>query len=136
MTNRMHRSSLRFSWGPMQKGKKLSEYVAHILTPIRRVVNQYLKNQQRLNREIATWRSLHHPNIAELLGIARLNPGQPPGLVSQYVQRHDFLAYIGRHPELKRRKVFINLSFFVLDIVAQFIPKGSRNSLRLRILTQ
>lgn len=62
------------------------------------------KIEQRLNREIATWCNLKHPNVSELLGIASLNTSFPPGLVSQWVQRHDFLAYIGRHPELKRRK--------------------------------
>jgi len=60
--------------------------------------------ERRLNREIATWRALSHPNISELLGIARWNPDFPPGLVSRWVLRNDFLAYIGRHPELKRRK--------------------------------
>jgi len=62
------------------------------------------KTEQRLNREIATWRTLSHPNISELLGIAHLNPNFPPGLVSRWVQRNNFLAYIGRHPELKRAK--------------------------------
>jgi serine/threonine protein kinase len=64
-------------------------------------------NKQRLNREIAIWRSLNHPNVAELLGTAQLNPELPPGLVSRWVQRSDFLKYIGRHPELKRKKVSI-----------------------------
>jgi len=45
-----------------------------------------------------------HPNVVELLGIASIIPGQPPGLVSKYVVRHDFLKYIGSHPELKRYK--------------------------------
>ena len=63
------------------------------------------RNCQRLNREICTWRDLSHPNVTELLGIATLNPDLPPGLVSRWVQRHNFLEYIGRHPELKRRKV-------------------------------
>jgi serine/threonine protein kinase len=61
--------------------------------------------KQKLNREIAAWRNLKHPNIAELLGIAYTNPNLPPGLVSRYVLRHDFLGYIGRHPEKKRSKV-------------------------------
>jgi len=60
--------------------------------------------ENRLNREIACWRGLKHPNVAELLGIAYINPGQPPGLVSKYVVRFDFLKYIGGHPELKRDK--------------------------------
>ena len=43
----------------------------------------------------------------KLLGTAQLNPELPPGLVSPWVQRSDFLQYIGRHPELKRKKVSI-----------------------------
>ncbi|KIM79383.1 hypothetical protein PILCRDRAFT_566676 [Piloderma croceum F 1598] len=62
------------------------------------------KIEERLNREIAAWRDLKHPNVAELLGIAYRNRNLPPGLVSRYVLRHDFLAYIGRHPERKRGK--------------------------------
>jgi hypothetical protein len=34
-----------------------------------------------------------------------MNPNLPPGLVSRYVLRHDFLGYIGRHPDEKRSKV-------------------------------
>jgi len=60
--------------------------------------------QRRLNREVATWRSLEHENVAELLGIATLDPELPPGLVSRFVLRHDFLAYIGRRPNEKRQK--------------------------------
>jgi serine/threonine protein kinase len=62
------------------------------------------KLEERLNREIACWRHLKHPNVTELLGIADFLPGRPPGLVSKLVQRHNFLEYIGRHPELKREK--------------------------------
>jgi serine/threonine protein kinase len=58
-----------------------------------------------VRREVAAWRYLSHPNVAEFLGIAYLLPGRPPGLVSRYMQRNDFLAYIGRHPKLKRDKV-------------------------------
>jgi hypothetical protein len=98
--------------------------------------NQLLTNKQRLNREIATWRTLIHPNVAELLGIARLWPGCPQGLVSRYVQRHDFLGYIGRHPELKLSKVFINCSVLMLGVDAQFMAEGSRGSLWLKILAR
>ncbi|KIM76409.1 hypothetical protein PILCRDRAFT_649099 [Piloderma croceum F 1598] len=59
---------------------------------------------QRLNHEIAVWRYLKHPNITEFIGIAYLQPGKPPGLVSRFVLRNDFLTYIGRHPNLKREK--------------------------------
>jgi hypothetical protein len=51
------------------------------------------------------WLYLSHPNVTEFFGIANLLPGQPPGLVSRFLQRNDFLAYIGRHPDLKREKV-------------------------------
>ena len=60
---------------------------------------------QRLKREVAAWRFLSHPNITQFLGIAYLQAGQLPGLVSQYMLRNNFLAYIGRHPGLKREKV-------------------------------
>jgi len=60
--------------------------------------------EQRLDREIACWRRLQHRNIPELLGIANFLPGRPPGLVSKFVQRDDFLKYIEMHPELKRNK--------------------------------
>jgi len=60
--------------------------------------------EKRLDREIATWRGLKHPNVSEFLGIAYMNPDLPPGLVSRWVLRHDFLEYIGRHPDLKRTK--------------------------------
>jgi serine/threonine protein kinase len=59
--------------------------------------------EKKLNREVAAWRDLKHPNVAELLGIAYMNPNLPPGLVSRYVLRHNFLEYIGRNPERKRR---------------------------------
>ncbi|KIM81493.1 hypothetical protein PILCRDRAFT_821279 [Piloderma croceum F 1598] len=62
------------------------------------------KIEERLNREIATWRHLKHPNVSEFLGICRQDSGLPPGMVSRYVLRYDFLAYIGRRPELKRKK--------------------------------
>jgi len=61
------------------------------------------KVEQRLNREIACWRNLRHPNVVELLGLASLDRTRPPGLVSRYLQRSDIMAYIGRHPEFKRR---------------------------------
>jgi len=65
---------------------------------------QKLKIEKRLDREIATWRGLKHPNVSEFLGIAYVNPALPPGLVSRWVLRHNFLEYIGRHPEQKRKK--------------------------------
>jgi len=68
------------------------------------IVDQTEKLEQRLNREIACWRRLKHPNVTELLGIANFLPRRPPGLVSKLVQRPNFLEYIGRHPELKRNK--------------------------------
>jgi hypothetical protein len=74
-----------------------------LLPGLLEVAHRWLK--QSLNREIAAWRDLKHPNVAELLGIAYMDPNLPPGLVSRYVLRHDFLGYIGRHPERKRRKV-------------------------------
>jgi len=60
--------------------------------------------ERRLNREIACWRRLKHPHVAELLGIAYLIPDLPPGLVSKWVLRYDFLKFIGSHPDLKRDK--------------------------------
>jgi len=62
------------------------------------------KIEQRVKREVAAWRFLKHPNVAQFLGIAYLQPGRPPGLVSRFMLRNDFLAYIGRHPDLKRAK--------------------------------
>jgi len=62
------------------------------------------KIEERLDREISTWSGLKHPNVSEFLGIAYVNPKLPPGLVSRWVLRHDFLEYIERHPELKREK--------------------------------
>jgi serine/threonine protein kinase len=60
--------------------------------------------EQRVKREVAAWRYLNHPNVAKFLGIAYVQPGRPPGLVSRFMQRNDFLAYIGRHSDLKREK--------------------------------
>jgi serine/threonine protein kinase len=72
------------------------------------------QTEQRLHREIVIWRDLNHPNVSEFLGIAYLNSNLPPGLVSRYVLRHDFLAYIGRHPNLKREKVLTICSTLLL----------------------
>lgn len=58
-----------------------------------------------MKREVTVWRLLEHPNITQFLGIAYLQPGCPPGLVFPYMRRRDFLAYIGRHVDLKRDKV-------------------------------
>jgi len=60
--------------------------------------------KRKLNRELACWLGLKHPNVAELLGIAYFIPGKPPGLVSKWILRHDFLKFIGSHPDLKREK--------------------------------
>jgi serine/threonine protein kinase len=62
------------------------------------------KLEQRVKREVATWRSLQHPNVTRFCGIAYVRPGRPPCLVSPFLSRNDFLAYIGRHPGLKREK--------------------------------
>jgi len=60
--------------------------------------------EQLVKREVAAWRFLDHPNVAKFLGIAYVQPGRPPALVSRFMQRNDFLAYIGRHANLKREK--------------------------------
>jgi serine/threonine protein kinase len=60
--------------------------------------------EQRVKREVATWRFLQHPNVTQFHGIAYVRPGRPPCLVSPYLPRNDILAYIGRHPELKLEK--------------------------------
>jgi len=71
---------------------------------LRGVANQTDMIEKRLNREIACWRRLKHDHVTELLGIAYLNPELPPGLVSKWVLRYDFLKYVGNHPESKRQK--------------------------------
>jgi len=91
-----------YSWQDSADGTLHSLNV--VIKMLRGTAAEKKKTEQRLNREIATWRSLSHPNISELLGIARINPDLPPGLVSRLVLRNDFLAYVGKHPELKRRK--------------------------------
>lgn len=65
--------------------------------------NQRGKIEERLNREISIWRRLQHDNVAEFLGIAYLDSDHAPGLVSRWVQHHNFLAYIGQHPYLKKK---------------------------------
>lgn len=73
--------------------------------------------KQRLKREVAVWRSLNHPNVAQLLGIAYLQQGRPPGLVSRFLPQNNFLAYIGRHTDLKREKVRaqpVSSAFFLI----------------------
>ncbi|KAF7983539.1 hypothetical protein HWV62_21104 [Athelia sp. TMB] len=62
------------------------------------------KTDERIRREVATWRYLDHPNVTKFLGIAQMEPNRPPGLVSRYMYRNKFLDYIGRYPELKREK--------------------------------
>jgi len=79
-------------------------FIVHVAVRILRGSFDESKMQKRFERELACWRGLKHPNIAELLGIASLIPGKPPGMVSKWVLRHDFLKFIGRHPELKQEK--------------------------------
>ncbi|KAF7974377.1 hypothetical protein HWV62_12350 [Athelia sp. TMB] len=62
------------------------------------------KTEERIRREVATWRYLDHPNVTKFLGIAQIEPNRPPGLVSRYMYRNKFLDYIDGHPELKREK--------------------------------
>ena len=66
---------------------------------------QLMRSTQRIRREVATWRFLHHPNITEFLGIAQIEPHRPPALISRFMYRNKFLDYIGRHPDLKKEKV-------------------------------
>jgi len=61
------------------------------------------KSDQRVRREVATWRYLEHPNVTRFLGIAYPRPGRPACLVSPFLSRNDFMAYIGRHPDLKHK---------------------------------
>ncbi|KAF7974086.1 hypothetical protein HWV62_13389 [Athelia sp. TMB] len=74
--------------------------VKHILS----APHDRAKTEERIRREVATWRYLDHPNITKFLGIAQIEPNRPPGLVSRYMYRNKFLDYISRHPELKREK--------------------------------
>jgi len=63
---------------------------------------------KRVNREISTWRRVKHKNIAEFLGIAYIQQtGFSPGMVSRFVLRHDFMAYVGKHPNCKREMVYV-----------------------------
>ena len=63
---------------------------------------------KRVNREISTWRRVKHKNIAEFLGIAYIQQtGLSPGMVSRFVLRHDFMAYVGKHPNRKREMVYV-----------------------------
>ena len=67
--------------------------------------HQRSTTEQRVRREVAAWRFLEHPNVAKFLGIAYFKQGLPPGVVSPYMQRNDILVYLGRHPDLKHKKV-------------------------------
>ena len=78
--------------------------------------------QQRLYREVACWRNLKHPNVVELLGIARFFPNVPPGLVSKWALRNDFLKFIGTHPELKRGKVIHDVTRLVRSLILFLFP--------------
>jgi hypothetical protein len=83
-------------WNTCKQGKNREGKPSACSCPLE-IADQGLK--QKLNREIAAWRDLKHANVAELLGIAYMNNNLPPGLVSRYILRHNFLKYIGRHPE-------------------------------------
>ena len=61
--------------------------------------------EQRMRREVAVWRYLDHPNVAKFLGIAHLEPGRPPGVVSPYMEQNNILAYLAQHPEVLHKKV-------------------------------
>jgi serine/threonine protein kinase len=66
--------------------------------------DQKAKMEQRLELEVARWQHLKHPNVAELLGTARLYPERPFGMVFKWVRNPDLLSYIGEHPEAKPDK--------------------------------
>ena len=55
--------------------------------------NDFLKSPEVCIRASNAWWYLDHPNVAKILGMAFLDPGQPPGVVSQYMRRNDILAY-------------------------------------------
>ena len=57
-------------------------------------------NSQRVNREIANWKRLDHENILQFLGIARVFPLRPPGLVSPYIEVTNILKYIAKKKKL------------------------------------
>ncbi|KZP07047.1 kinase-like protein [Athelia psychrophila] len=62
------------------------------------------KIEERIRREIITWRTVsRHANVADFLGIHKM-PGRPPSLVSRFVRNSDFLGYISRHPDQKLPK--------------------------------
>jgi serine/threonine protein kinase len=60
---------------------------------------------QRLRPKLASWHHLKHPNVTELLGVARLHPERPLGSVTKGGENPNLLTYIGMHPELKLDKV-------------------------------
>ena len=67
---------------------------------------------RRVLREVTAWWHLSHPNVAKIFGIAYLDPGQHPGIVSQYMRQNDILAYLGRHPELMQQMVRLTSNFW------------------------
>lgn len=79
----------------------------HVFTTksaIKQLVSAGVERQrldERVRREVANWHSLKHPNVTQFLGIAYVHPGRPACLVSPFIERNDFLAYIGRHPGSK-----------------------------------
>lgn len=73
---------------------------------------------------MAAWRYLDHPNVSKFLGIASLFEGRPPGLVSAYMLRNDFLSYVARHPELKMQKVGF-LIICSVSILSFVVKKGT-----------
>jgi len=75
-----------------------------VVKVLKGTLEEQQKIEQRLRREVAAWRYLKHPNVTQFLGIASLQLGRSPGLVSPFLLRNDFLAYIGRHSNLKREK--------------------------------
>jgi len=58
--------------------------------------------QKRVNREIAVWRYLDHPNVARFLGLTRNFNGPIPGIVLPLVP-HDLMAYTSPSLDLKLR---------------------------------
>ena len=63
--------------------------------------NDFLKSPEVCIRASNAWWYLDHPNVAKILGMAFLDPGQPPGVVSQYMRRNDILAYSEGHRKQK-----------------------------------
>lgn len=84
--------------------RTLQVYSMKVVVKVLVGTDQQHKIEERVRRETAAWRYLKHPNVTKFLGIAYLQPGRPPGLVSPFMLRNDFLGYIGRNPNSKREK--------------------------------